>query len=85
MSETVEAALVLILKVLAFVADIITFVPYFIIQRPDRVLQKSNRVKVGYRYTEGMFVVYCIELAYLCCAFTSLKYSKLRTRIFILL
>ncbi|BFZ00564.1 hypothetical protein BsWGS_03603 [Bradybaena similaris] len=45
MSETVEAVLVLILKILAFVADIITFVPYFIIQRPDRVLQKSKRVK----------------------------------------
>ncbi|CAG5133872.1 unnamed protein product, partial [Candidula unifasciata] len=45
MSEATVKVLVLILKFLAFVIDIITFVPYFIIQRPDRVLQKSKRIK----------------------------------------
>ncbi|BFZ06035.1 hypothetical protein BsWGS_09074 [Bradybaena similaris] len=39
------STLVLALKALSLVCDVFTFVPYFIIQRPDKVRQRSGRIK----------------------------------------
>lgn len=45
MPDAVANSLVLVLKGLACVFDLVTFIPYFLIQRPDRAMAKSNRVK----------------------------------------
>ncbi|KAK3776903.1 hypothetical protein RRG08_024673 [Elysia crispata] len=45
MPDTVATSLVMTLKVLAYVFDIVTYIPYFLIQRPDLVLERSKRVK----------------------------------------
>ncbi|XP_059174995.1 long-chain-fatty-acid--CoA ligase 4-like [Physella acuta] len=46
-SELVVTSLVYVLKALAFVFDVVTYIPYFIIQRPDKVVTKSKRLKAA--------------------------------------
>ncbi|GFR96409.1 long-chain-fatty-acid--CoA ligase 3 [Elysia marginata] len=45
MPDTVANSLVMALKALACVFDLVTYIPYYLIQRPDQVLARSNRVK----------------------------------------
>ncbi|CAL1538248.1 unnamed protein product [Lymnaea stagnalis] len=44
-SELVVTTLVYALKAVSFVYDLITFIPYYIVQRPDNVVKKSRRLK----------------------------------------
>ena len=43
----VVLALVLTFKALSSVFDIITWLPYFILQRPDQAMRRSRRLKVS--------------------------------------
>ncbi|CAG5114678.1 unnamed protein product [Candidula unifasciata] len=43
--DILVSTLVLVLKALSLVCDVFTFVPYFIIQRPDKVRRRSARIK----------------------------------------
>lgn len=49
-------SLVLALKAVSVVYDVLTFVPFFIIQRPDKVLRRSSRIKVSVGYRNNLLV-----------------------------
>ncbi|KAK6962415.1 long-chain-fatty-acid--CoA ligase 4 [Biomphalaria glabrata] len=44
-SDSVVSSLVFALKAISFLFDLVTYLPYYIIQRPDKVVAKSRRLK----------------------------------------